>query len=321
MADTYQSKSQWLRERLLEFDSSAKSRVVQTHRSYNNLIRNHIRTETALRFNSALEEGNYGITVQIVDDFPPAFRPIIEDYEQDFWELFLKASILKNTAHGLGFIEGKYSQLSSLIAKKNDNQMGFMLADISGIRSFVDELLAFINHYGILSRLNELDQSATLEAEVLGAYFFRDSRIHLFWPVIAIIALELGVSVESLTIVTLIHELAHAYTHLGQDTDNDRWDTEAFANTDLLIVEGLAQFYTELVCQRLKARQPDILKTFTDLRENQGEVYNSYRYWLERSDRKTEVIRLAMINCRKNCITKVDRFIDSVKEAEYMIGR
>jgi hypothetical protein len=62
--------------------------------------------------------------------------------------------------------------------------------------------------------------------------------------VIGITARALGVSPDALTIVVLAHELAHAYAHLGRDIDNERWETEQFAKSDIDIVEGLAQFYT-----------------------------------------------------------------------------
>ena len=39
--------------------------------------------------------------------------------------------------------------------------------------------------------------------------------------VIGLISGILGVSVEALTIVTLIHELSHAYSHLGYDIDGE----------------------------------------------------------------------------------------------------
>jgi hypothetical protein len=64
---------------------------------------------------------------------------------------------------------------------------------------------------------------------VLGAYFFRIPQIRLYWVVIGIAARTLGVAVEALTIVVLAHELARAYTHLGRDIDNERWDTGHFA--------------------------------------------------------------------------------------------
>ena len=74
--------------------------------------------------------------------------------------------------------------------------------------------------------------------------------------VIGIFATLMNLPVEALTLIVLIHEVAHAYTHVGQDIDNERWDTRAFAGCNLCIVEGLAQFYTESIAKKLAPRFP-----------------------------------------------------------------
>ena len=61
-----------------------------------------------------------------------------------------------------------------------------------------------------------------------------------------------GATVEALTVVVAAHELSHAYTHLGRDIDGRCWDTEAFAHAETGMVEGLAQFYTALICDKLE---------------------------------------------------------------------
>ena len=96
-----------------------------------------------------------------------------------------------------------------------------------------------------------------LETDILGAYFFRVPIIHLYWQAIGLASAIVDVPVEDLTIVILAHELAHAYT-CGEDKDGTAWDIERFAGADLHIVEGLAQFYTHLVCTALGARKPGL---------------------------------------------------------------
>jgi hypothetical protein len=93
-----------------------------------------------------------------------------------------------------------------------------------------------------LDEIRAVEKIIGIDEDVLGAYFFRVPEIRLYWVVIGITARALGVPPDALTIVVLAHELAHAYTHLGRDIDNERWDTERFAKSDLDIVEGLAQY-------------------------------------------------------------------------------
>ena len=56
--------------------------------------------------------------------------------------------------------------------------------------------------------------------------------------------------------MVLAHELGHAYTHLGGDVDGTCWDTDAFAATNVHVVEGLAQSYTERVVNGLNKDHP-----------------------------------------------------------------
>lgn len=64
---------------------------------------------------------------------------------------------------------------------------------------------------------------------------------------IALISAMLNVSIEDLTAVTLAHALAHGYTHLGRDIDGRTWSDNGFADSELSVIEGLAQFYTDVV--------------------------------------------------------------------------
>jgi hypothetical protein len=60
----------------------------------------------------------------------------------------------------------------------------------------------------------------------------------------------LGCQVEDLTIVVLVHELAHAYTQNGADIEGRRWATISFAKAETALKEGLAQYYTDRAALR-----------------------------------------------------------------------
>ena len=144
------------------------------------------------------------------------------------------------------------------------------------------------------------------------AYFFKVPEIRLYWMVIGIVAAALGVPREALTVVVLAHELAHAYTHLGRDIDSDRWDINAFAAADLAIVEGLAQFYTAVVCKRLESRLPTALPAYENLLNLQTGPYTAHQHWLEKNESGGEIVRVAMIECRSRKITKDADFLAAV---------
>jgi hypothetical protein len=121
------------------------------------------------------------------------------------------------------------------------------------------------------------------------------------------------VDADALTIVVLAHELAHAYTHLGRAIDNERWETEQFARSALDIVEGLAQFYTQVVCMRLEARMPAALKAYQTLVAKQSGPYRAHQKWVGNDERGGEIVRVSMIECRSRGITAASEFSEAVK--------
>lgn len=128
-----------------------------------------------------------------------------------------------------------------------------------------------------------------------------------------IYAARLGVPIEDLTIVVLTHELAHAYTHLGADVDGTRWDTDAFAATDLRIVEGLAQLYTETVVDRLAQSLPGAKIAFDALLKKQSEPYTIFKQWIDPAEARGEIIRSAMIYTRATRNTEYEIFRDAIE--------
>lgn len=146
-----------------------------------------------------------------------------------------------------------------------------------------------------LEKLSLIERIRNINEDILGAYFFRRPKIYVYLMVIGLVAALLQVQVEALTIVVLAHELAHAYTHLGKDIDGQQWDTEAFAKSSLSIVEGLAQFYTEVVCRRLSERQPDAFAAYKKLLAMQSGPYVVHKEWVQDDQRAGEVVRISMI--------------------------
>jgi hypothetical protein len=128
------------------------------------------------------------------------------------------------------------------------------------------------------------------------------------------------VSLESLTVITLSHELAHAYTHLGYDSDDEQWNLNDFGRANIFIKEGLAQFYTEEVCKNM-ILEPELLRTFYQKRELQPEPYKDYAAWGVGNKKRSEILRSAMIHTRTHHIIKYEEFLDAVTNAEKSFRR
>jgi hypothetical protein len=107
--------------------------------------------------------------------------------------------------------------------------------------------------------------------------------------------------------VVLMHELIHGYTHIGFDKDGNSWDTLSFDNADLRIVEGFAEYYSELICLDYF---DFALPAFYALHEKASEEYTAYKEWFSSTEKdKYEKARRLLLTCRSNNIINYDHFM------------
>ncbi len=176
-----------------------------------------------------------------------------------------------------------------------------------------------------------VDSIVKIDKDVLGAYFFHEGEIHLYWLVIGLFSLDYGVSPESMTAVVAAHEWAHAYTHLGADVGGRRWETDAFASCSFTIVESLAQYYGGLACERLSngcfdaylkllAKQPEPYRwhlcwfggNACEDKDNPSQDWNS---WLKISNPDLrEAVRFALLEARSRNYYTRDDFTNALNE-------
>jgi hypothetical protein len=124
------------------------------------------------------------------------------------------------------------------------------------------------------------------------------------------IAAMLGVSIEDLTVVVLIHELAHGYTHIGRDIDGTRWNDMAFKESDPHVTEGLAQFYTQVISEGLASRTPGVLTAYEALLTLQGGPYLAHQEWLQEDKRQRgETVRFALNSARSRGAIEYDAWL------------
>lgn len=171
-----------------------------------------------------------------------------------------------------------------------------------------------------------LDMILGVDEDVLGVYRYRipmqnmlfgmppiESRIELYWGVIGLIAGMLGVSVELLTTIVLIHELAHAYTHVGADIDGNRWDSRDFADTTKEIKEGLAQYYTHILSQRMDSQNRGLHEVYLLLLSHQPPAYHTHEKWI--NDYRPEEVRSSMISARRSGNGDLKYFMSELRAA------
>jgi hypothetical protein len=115
----------------------------------------------------------------------------------------------------------------------------------------------------------------------------------------ALFAAAFGIRIEDLTLVTLAHELAHAYSHLGRDADGRVWLDPGFGQSDKAVIEGLAQHYAAIVSERLTERANGASGAYRKLLEHQSGPYRAHETWFTASDsQRAEIVRFAMLRAR-----------------------
>ncbi len=286
-----------------------ESRVERAFKESNALIREHLRSETG--FKLSIDDKRQSIPVKVVNGIPEVLLRTL-DFDPEVMELYLDLSLLKTTVRGLERTAVQYPFLSRW-------------PQMTGNIAPLDELKH--SHETIEHLCRELDKIKILEPvwkideDVMGAYFFQQRRIELYWIPIGLIAADLDVSPEALTQVVAVHELAHAYTHLGFDIDDYYWETHDFAMTSPYVVEGIAQFFTSAVCRRMENRYSEAPKAYRALLEKQSGPYKAHLGWIDEDEAGGEAVRNALITFRSRNEYRHEDFINRINHHKELIGK
>jgi hypothetical protein len=291
-----------LRDLINQTIPDVEANVRRAVSQWNLLVREHIRTETGLRLST--ESRSQSVPVRVSADVPPNFLEALQEFKKFGW-LILNRPRLEAVVDGLAAMENGWTGIEKNFppACQTSSQ-----GAISTAKNTASEWLE------ILKQNETQKKILSTDGDALGAYYFRVPEIRIYWVVIGVYSALLDIPVETLTVITLAHELAHAYTHLGHDIDSDVWPTTRFEKTDLHVVEGLAQFYTRAVCVRLNDRLPRAVSLFDYLAEQQPAPYREHEKWTREAKRNGEVVRAAMIQARSSEVYERENFQSIIYE-------
>lgn len=297
-----------LTESLLRRYPDLKKTVERTFRRWNLLVRDTLRTETALRL--SVGDNRQVVPVSILDGLPRAFGKILKQ-APDFllWDLALHQDLLTDTRSGLAYVSDYLLPISGLLDDRS-----ILTLDLESVSNLIERLVFKARQVNLLHAI------LGIEEDVLGAYFFPSGTVGIYWVPIGIVASLLDVSVEALTVVVLAHELAHAYTHLGLDIDGRSWNIDDFAHCDLRIVEGLAQFYALEICKKISPEYPAALAAFEKLRQEQPSAYSAYENWIKGMQASGELVRYCLIRTRTQAIREYSRFEVEVDQGRNLLN-
>jgi hypothetical protein len=294
-----ESKRSELQQRAIEvitplIPADAEERVARAHREFRQIVRSSIRAETRLALGD--EETRDVVPVRVVDGFSDPIASLILKFEDPtLWRLLLALPRLG------GVVEG----LQGLLAHWYEYERWQHLPPVArGAQDSLErarDVASALQHLAVKERVFE--ELRMIDTDILGVYRYQErggSQIELYWMAHALFAGAFGVRIEDLTVVTLAHELAHAYTHLGRDIDGKVWETGGFGASELEVVEGLAQFYTHEVAKRIESRAPGVIIAFERLLGFQAAPYRAHQGWAASvGGRVGEAVRFAMLQTRR----------------------
>lgn len=312
-----------LSDLLKKLPPNTEERVKKAKDRWNKKIREALRRETRLSlhrrddFTSKDEIITIPITVcpGLPDELQPLNRKIADEYE-------------------LALLLAPHRQIITDLANSGQSTTDYILpvlarskfssilpqnigGELISVRRFAEFLFAQLKTFDLAEFILSVNK------DVLGVYRYKcqnrfddpQPRIELYWGVIGLIARDLAIDPEHLTCVVLAHELAHGYTHVGSDADDQYWNTNAFHNSKDEVVEGLAQYYAWLVCKRIDESLSGVLKAYESLLDKQHGPYRAHEPWVK--DFTPEHVRLAMLHTRRDRpVIDVDFFTNALESAK-----
>ncbi len=314
-----------IKDLLAQIPSDTKKVVEQTRTRFNVAVRQMLRQETGLRLarGRAAEDDSqetHAIRVFVEPGVPAELMDV--QFDDDKWLAILIApwrlelELLRRVSTDMhSNLIGSLPQ--ELVRGGPFAGIGPKLTDVAG---FANHLLKIAAEFDLVKELHAVDE------DILGQYRWvlksgqTSASAHLYWGVIGLVARSLAVSVEGLTVKVLVHELAHAYTHLGADIDGHRWDDLDFSNTERAVKEGLAQYYTRQLLGRLRARIPEAKKAYEALLPHQPGAYRVQGKWID-SGATPEHMRLAMVLFRRGRKKSLIEFESLLEQAKTDLGR
>ncbi len=299
-----------LKKLLLERDPAFETRIARVASSVRQPIHDALKEETALKL--GWNEVRKPVKLSTVEGLPVEFaQALAEESNATVWKLILHQSQISAAVDVTQTFQKNLPAIQSWLGLDVSAQRSSQLESIS--RLFQDSLSKLEQH-PLLKQLRHIDR------DILGSYNAENTTIEIYWMPIALFAMNMDVSVETLTALVTAHEYAHAYTQAGFDLDGHFWDPAGFRQSDQIVTEGLAQFYTERVLRRLTNRFPDVLSVFDKFKHRQSVAYKKYGDWLRPDDRHQEIMRSVLVDSRRIGVMDEKQFSKSITDHSKRIG-
>jgi len=304
-----------------------EARVRRVRDQAQSVVRDALRAECRLMFRTAEETEQKRAGAQVPVEVVPGYPLVLEEisFPDDYKRFMLLAryrSSLEQARDGASELLKLHESLLSL--PEPDKWPAVMASDLQSVATWAAALIEMLDKHDPLEKVLSVSQDFLGIYEYDARQLFADDQavnratIRLYWGVIGLVSDWLGCAVEDLAIVVLTHELAHAFTQLGADIEGRRWAAPSFTKAETALKEGLAQYYTQHVLQRLEQRCGGALDVFEGLLPRQPEAYRTHQPWVANSS--PEAVRRAMLEVRRWDESKLADFNRRLEMAQKELG-
>lgn len=303
-------KKQKLIELIVKYNNSAKYIVESVKKRHNSIITETLKDVTGLKLKHNGVSTYNKVTIDIVTSIPPKLMDALMQTDEVIIELILKLGPLNESEEILSYLLINYDRLA-----QNFNSLSKIasIEDINNTHGYFQVLINEIEASDLYKQLKTLSID-----NLLGSYFYYQNKVELYWPALSFYASWKRMPLYDLALIVLAHEKAHVITHLGLDLDGQQWNTSDFHDCDINIVEGLAQHYTQHVCNVIESSNT-LKDSFKLLLSDQSEPYRCFLKWLENEPGRDEKIRLTMLNTRKSHINSYQFFLEELSHSSKSI--
>jgi hypothetical protein len=305
-----------------EVGGTAKEAVEAAKTRYLDQVRGILRDLTRLKFSErqGLEAQHTSVPIRVVPGKPKALEPIANDQLPSGEHLGIETiGLWANEITSLASVAEKLQPLTVKLSstpswESRGRDYTYRLRDAVRLAK---ELAGYAAKAELLKKITKIEE------DILGVYratasLFPDrGNIEIYWVVIGAVARLVGVDTEALTVVVMAHELAHACTHLGLDSNRNRWE-EGFWGCNRGITEGLAQNYTHMTAAALKEERGfdrvwTAYEQLTKLRKANGAtIYVNHLDWVKTIS--PEVMRQGLLDLRRGHIPPYfENFVEFLK--------
>jgi hypothetical protein len=207
------------------------------------------------------------------------------------------------------------------LAEKGHAAKPFMIGEHKPAQEYIkvmDFLTSYQNQHSVDLVLEELFTNKSSVYDLLGYYSFTEASIKICYIPLILFSRIKKVPLEYCLLITLVHEVAHAFHHLGKDKDGKHW--ERMSGVDKNVLEGLAQYYTHRFAEEYSKYSTNINKAYENILACQRGPYRTHLDWINNGYTAEHIKQTMIAFRRKNEYKTYEQFLALLKTTLGILG-